>query len=287
MTGVRIDDTFHQGMAHDVARVEMGKVNTLDVGQHLHCMYQVRLAMKEERSDPVTALQGLIEEELLVQRASALRLGLGQTTEWEIDRLIVQSLLKDMESRVSPSSISDEDIAQDFETHKDQLVRPERRKTAHVLARAQTPEAEAFANEVLAEFRRADDPMEVFERYVIDPPARDFEVRAEDLPPISEKAGFAQEFKDAVFAARAPGPLTRAVRTEYGWHAIIVEEIETGETGNLESLQGEIRDRLTRKRRFEALAAMVREAEASGVLKRNEDVIERSLRTDLFDEDER
>ncbi len=264
---------------------QMGDVSVATVGGRPIYAFQVREVMREEGVDRSGALQRLIDEELLVQDAERFGLGKSQQVRQEVERRMVQSLLADIEERESPESVSAEEVREDFETYKDKLIVPERRKVFHVLAAAQTKEAEAFANAVLAELRRADDPKKVFERYLLDPPKHKFKVRAEDLPAITTKTGFEEEFKTAVFAPKRPGALARAVRTSHGWHAIFVEKIEPGEDKTLADLDSDIRTRLSQKHRFEAMASIVREAEAAGVAKRNEEVIGRALKTDLFKED--
>lgn len=264
---------------------EVGDVAVAKVGDNGIYAFQVRAVMRDEGVDRDVALQSLIEEELLVQHAERLRLGRSQEARWEIDRRMVQLLLADIEGKESPESISAEEVREDFETYKDRLVVPEQRKVFHVLASAKTKEAEAFANKVLTELRRADDPKKIFERYLSDPPKQAFKVRAEDLPAITAKTRFEKEFKDAVFAANRPGPLAKAVRTSHGWHAIFVEEIQPGENKTLADLDADIRQRLAQKHRFEAMASIVREAEAAGVARRNDHVIERAVKTELFKHD--
>jgi hypothetical protein len=224
------------------------------------------------------ALDALIGEELLLQEAQ--REGLSEDPEAmrSVDRMMVRALLRDLERENTPQGISSRQVRTDFERNRELYQVLERRGSWHVLVKADTTQARELAAAILAEARRADDPREVFKRYAegaADP--LDLPVVVEELPPITIKAEIEKPYKDALFAAKAPGPLKEPLRTSYGWHAIVLTEIQPGEVRTLTDVEDEIRERLSRKQRFEALVELVNRLEAENRVVYNRAVVGRLM----------
>ncbi len=251
-----------------VARVDGRPIGAADVAAR----------MRADAVDARTALDALIDEELLVQEAE--RQGFVELPEDRrtAERIMVRSMLRDFEEELSPESITAEEVQADFDEHGEKLQILERRDSWHILVREPGEEGRALAESILRELRGAEDPRAVFDRYAgDDAPDTPFKVKAEDLPAITRKARIEDPYKDALFAAESEGVLEEVVKTSYGWHAIVLTEITPGERRTVQDLDGEIRERLSQKKRFERLVETVESLEARGLVHYNEASIERLL----------
>ncbi len=238
----------------------------------------VRERMMLDGVGATDALDALVEEELLLQEAQ--RAGLSEDPEAmrSVDRTMVRALLHDLERKNAPEEISKQEVRADFERNREQFQVLERRGSWHVLVKADTLEAREIAAAILTEVRQAEDSRAVFERYATGA-ADDIElsVVVEELPPITIKADIEKPYKDELFAAKSPGPLREPVRTSYGWHAIVLTEIQPGEVRTLADVEDEIRDRLSQRRRFEKLVELVKRLETEGRVVYDQAVVDRLM----------
>jgi hypothetical protein len=239
---------------------------------------EVEARMVAEGVSAEVALEQLIDEEILVREAERRGLTASEEGERTIERAMVRAMLHDLEKETTPESISEEEVREDYALHADKLQVPERRRSWHILVKDRSEAGQALAESILRELRKADDPRAVYERYVDGAgEGTEIEVTAEDLPAISEKAGFKKSYKAALFAAESEGPLKNAVKTSYGWHAIVLAEILPAEHSTLDDVEAEIRERLSQKKRFERLVEIVQDLEAKGLVQYDEQGVERLL----------
>lgn len=238
----------------------------------------VRKRMTLDGISAQAAVDAIVEEELLL--LGAQRAGLPEDPEAarRVDRTMVRALLHDLEKENTPEGLPDEQVREDFEVNREQFQVLERRGSWHVLVKSDTEEAREIAASILAEARVADDPREVFDRYADDAADHlDLPVVVEELPAMTMKAQIEKPYKDALFKAKTLGPLKEPVSTSYGWHAIVVTGIQPGEVRTFAEVEDEIRERLSRKQRFERLAEVVQRLEAEGLVEYDEALVERLM----------
>ena len=258
--------------ARDVAR-PVARVGSRSIGAA-----EVEALAGAEAIDPEAALQRLIDEELLAQEAERLGFTVEREGERTIERLMVRSMLHDMEKENTPESISEEELRNDYALHEDKFRIPERRRTWHVLVKDKGDGAEALAASILRELHRAQDPHAVFERYADGAPEGvDLEVLAEELPPVAEQAGLEKAYKDAIFSAKSEGPLKNLVETSYGWHAIVVAEIMPAEQLSMADVEEASRFRISQGKRTAMLVRTVQALTAEGLIQYDEEGVERLL----------
>jgi len=239
---------------------------------------EVEARVEAEGVSAEAAIDQLIAEELLVREAERLGLIVSEDGERTIERAMVRAMLHDLEKENTPGSISEEEVREDYVLHADKLQVPERRHSWHIVVKDSSEAGRARAESILRELRRADDPRTVYERYVDGAPdGTDFEIKAEELPAISKNAGFKKRYKTALFEAKSEGPLKDVVKTSHGWHAIVLVEILPEEHTTLDEVEGEIRERLSQKKRFEQLVEIVQALEAKGLVQYDEEGVERLL----------
>ena len=199
-----------------VARVGNDEIGASDIAA---------LAASENLS-PEDALDRLISEAVLAQEASSRGYAISREGERAAERLMVRTMLHDLEKEATPEAVTAAEIRADYERYESKYRVPERRRAWHVLVRDAGPEAKALAEAILKEIRSAPDPRAVFARYQegrYEP--KPYDILAEELPAVIQDTTFEKPFQDALFGAKTEGPLRSVVQTSHGWHAIFVEEI--------------------------------------------------------------
>jgi hypothetical protein len=259
----------HDPIADDiVARVGGRSIGALEVEE--------RMAVGEVGAE--AALDRIIDEALLLQEAE--RLGFTEDREDEriFERLMVRTMLYDLEQENMPESISEEEIQKTYALHTDSFRAPERRRSWHILVEEQSEAAEALADSILRELGQARNPKTVYERYADGgPESLTLDVRVEDLPAVSKMAKLEKSYKDAIFAAESEGPLKKVVETSYGWHAIVVAEILPETVRTIDEVEDEIRRQLSQAKRFAKIAAIVQSLEARGLVHYDQQGVDRML----------
>jgi parvulin-like peptidyl-prolyl isomerase len=239
---------------------------------------EVESRMAADEVGAEAALERLVDETLLAQEAERL----GFTEDWgdqrSIERLMVRTMLHDLEEKNTPKSISEEEVREVYSLHADEFRVRERRRSWHILVEDESEAAEALAGSILREIQKAGDPRTVFVRYADgEPEGLAFDVRAEDLPAITEKAGMKKPYKDELFAAKSLGPLKNVVKTSYGWHAIVVAEILPEEVRTVDEAEDDIREQVSQTKRFREIVAIVQGLEAQGLVHYDEQGVKRLL----------
>jgi hypothetical protein len=252
-------------VADVIARVGGRSIGAAEVGAR----------MQSDGLSAEAALEGLIEEEVLVQEAQRLGFREDRESEREVERLMVRTMLRDFERLHTPASVSEAELREDYAMHAEKFQIPEGRLSWHILVKESNDEGRRRAESILREIREASDPRDVYDRYAkADSPP---DLKAEDLPTISRKANIQKPYKDALFEAKAAGPLKKAVKTSYGWHAIVLAEIVPAQHQSLADVEEESRERLSQKNRFENLVEIVEGLRAQGLVVYDEAGVERLL----------
>ena len=267
------DETRFARSDQSIVADVVARAGTVSIGAS-----EVASRMALEGLDAETAVEQLIEEAALVQEAERSGFAENREDELGIERLMVRTMLHDLEKENTPESISGEEVREAYALNASEFQVPERRRSWHILVQSQSEAAEALAESILRELERADDPRTVYERYVDGGPEdMSLTLIAEDLPAITKKASLKKSYKDAVFGAKTEGPLKNVVNTSYGWHAIVVTEILPEEIRAFEEVEAELRERLSQKRRLGAIVAIVQGLEAEGLVQYDEQAVQRLL----------
>jgi len=261
-----------QGGARSVADV------VAHVGGRAIGLSEVEALMEAEELDAETALQQRVDQELLAQEAERLGFAVEPDGERMVERLMVRTMLHDLEKENSPESITKEELSEDYAFYIDKFRIPERRRSWHILVKDSGEAAESLAKSILRELRQAKDPRAVFDRYADGgPEGTELEVTTEDLPAIAKIGSLEKPYEDALFDAESEGPLNEVVETSYGWHAIVVAEIVPAEQLSIEDVEDESRDRLSHAKRALKLVKTVQALQTEGLVEYNAEVVDRLL----------
>jgi parvulin-like peptidyl-prolyl isomerase len=248
------------------------------VGAHSIGAAEVRSRVVAEGLSAQAALAQLIDEAALLQETERSGFTEDRRDVRSIERLMVRTMLRDLELENTPASIPEEDVRGAYALNASEFEVPEQRGSWHILVESQSEAAEALAESILRELEDADDPRAIFDRYADGgPEGLAFDVKAEDLPLITTRSPFKKAYKDAVFGAKSKGPVKKTVKTPYGWHAIVVTEIIPADVRTLEEAEDELRLRLSQKRRLGAVVAIVQKLEAEGLVQYDEKGVESLL----------
>lgn len=239
---------------------------------------EVESLMAADQMSAEDAVQQLVDEVVLATEAARLGLSVSSKGSRAVERRMVRSMLRDLESEATPDSITEEELEEDYERYLDKYRIPELRRSWHLLVKDSSEKGRALAASILRELRQADDPRAVFERYEErELEEGEIEVVAEDLPAVPRKSGLERSFAEALFEAKAEGPLKDLVETSYGWHAIFLAEIRAKEVKSRADVEEETRNRISQAKRLTKVVRIVQALNAEGLVSYNDAGVERLL----------
>lgn len=185
------------------------------------------------RTGGITALEALrrLEAERVLERlAASSPAAADPAVERAARRAAVRALLaRDVEAGREPETVS----AADLEARRVEIAAglsaPETRRASHALiplsdgaSEAQVEAAFRLARRIRDEVRSSETPSAALDGYA--GPQGGLEVTVEHMDPLRREDVVAP-FADALFSAAEPGLIGEPVRTSYGVHVIVLEEI--------------------------------------------------------------
>jgi peptidyl-prolyl cis-trans isomerase D len=143
--------------------------------------------------------------------------------------------------------VADSEVRDAYEKSKDSYVEPEKRRGRHVLIQVGEGKDDAAArrkaDEVLAKANGGEDFAELAKKNSDDTGSAQ---NGGDLG-WAERGYFVPEFADALFGMK-PGEIRGPVKTQFGYHVIKLEEVQTGKVRTFEEVRGELESQLRRDR---------------------------------------
>ena len=212
------------------------------------------------------ALRRLLNEAALEHVAASRGYADSRVVRRGLDRASVHVFLRTaIESAVIEDDISTDDVEKYYVEHQHRFNHAERRASAHLLARVE-PGASAhewesqrrYVARLLPRLQQASEPVQ--ELFALARGQADKDVVAEVVSPLPADSEQARPYANALFEATGPGIIPHPIRTEHGWHAIVVTHIEGAKAKSLEEATEEIRSQLVSDRRSRELAGHVRSA---------------------------
>jgi peptidyl-prolyl cis-trans isomerase C len=179
------------------------------------------------RLQPQEALRKLQAERLLA--AEADRRGYAKSTETQ--RLARQALVQTLLARDVEANISDARLEAAYEAQKERFEQTELRRSKHLLVAltakatpAEQTAARVFVEHAIAQLQASQSLDQTLDSLRRSAPAN-LKLRVEQLPPAKREGSFVAAFSQALFSLAAPAVVPEPVRTEYGYHAIVLTEI--------------------------------------------------------------
>jgi hypothetical protein len=249
----------------------------------------VRALMHASGWTATEALRSLQDELLLGDSAKASGYGEGEAVRGLQRQLAVQALLdRDIERPSTPAGITDAEIERAYRAQAGRFSKNEARMAVHVLARVDadqsdsrlSQEALAFIRGVIADLERSKDIEASFVRYD-GLQGYPFKISAERLPPIEKDSPVLEPFKEALFSMKRSGVFPKPVRTKYGWHAIVLYEIQPASTIPLKEAATTLREEMALRQRKTRLETLFAELKKAYSIQLFEPVIREVLRSSL------
>ena len=160
----------------------------------------------------------------------------------ESDRLEYAELRLD--ALAAAQSITDADLHAAYDKAKTRLLVPEKRHARHILITGKDDAAAlAQAQQVLAQAKAGKDFGELAKQYSQDPGSAQ---NGGDLG-WAERSSFVAPFSDALFGM-AVGEIKGPVKTQYGYHIIRLDEIQTAKGKSFEEARPDLEAQLRRDR---------------------------------------
>jgi PPIC-type PPIASE domain len=232
-------------------------------GQPIHAAEVDRLARDSDMT-PQAALGRLTAERLLEDEAERRGYGARLETDHVARQALVQALLERAVEHAPETQVTQVEIDTAYAAARERFEVPELRTATHVLAalpKQASPEHEREAREFIADairrLRSNVDRDATLDALRAEKPA-DFQVQVQQLPAAPAHGMFVQEFADALFSLNAPGVVPEPVRTPFGYHAIVVTDIEPAHNAPRPEADATLRTELEtqkRKARVDALLA--------------------------------
>lgn len=215
---------------------------------------------------PRVALERLIDETLLTLAAEREAGGRDAEADGAARQALVQALLARSVEAI-PVEIDPAALEEAYDANRGRFDAPERRRSAHVLARvpegADDADAAAWIAEVHRELREAADPLAALLAVRRRPlEALGFEVLVQEIAALGRDAETDAAYLDALFARESSGLVPAPVRTSMGWHAILVTGIEPARTTTREEALETLRGEREAEVRYGALARLLAEIAA-------------------------
>jgi parvulin-like peptidyl-prolyl isomerase len=214
---------------------------------------------------PQAALARLTAERLLEDEAERRGYGARLETEHVARQALVQALLERAVEQAPETQVSQSEIDAAYAAARDRFEVPERRTATHVLAalpKNASPEQDRAARDFIADairrLRSSADREATLEALRSEKPA-DFQVQVQQLPAAPAHGMFVQEFADALFSLSAPGVVPEPVRTPFGYHAIVLTNIEPAHSTPRAQADATLRGELETKKRKARLEAVLDE----------------------------
>jgi hypothetical protein len=218
------------------------------------------LTRKTSLSAPA-ALRRLQAERLLEQEAERRGYDAASSAQYVSRQALVQVLLA---HDVEAEPVSDAEIAAAYAAAGTRFATPEKRASTHVLAmlpkgataeqeQAASTFAETACKRLLAV--KGDAAMTAALDELRDAKPPQFKVVVQTLPAVAREGAFVPAFSEALFSVPGRGVVAQPVRSEFGFHVIVITDIVPSVVTPLEAASDTLRDELTTSKRQRRLAS--------------------------------
>lgn len=196
---------------------------------------------------------------------------LAQSVQSTWQRWLAQTVLEhEVEHKITPTSISEADLEASFAKNRRRFEKPERRSSTHLIAVVNAgqsvngtssvdEQAKAFIESAIEYVKGKSHPAAELQNFLDATPKNllSFNAMVQDVPPLDKEAKAEPTYLEALFSAPNLGLIPKAIRTGYGWHAIVLTQIQPAfQTPKTQAIHA-LRDELTAQRRKMAVGALI------------------------------
>jgi foldase protein PrsA len=157
-----------------------------------------------------------------------------------MNQMIISKLKDDVTKNIS---VTEEEVRNYYETHKDQFSNPETIRVRHILVKSMDE-----AKKVKERLKKGEDFAKVAREVSIDSGTKDL---GGDLGYFS-RGKMVKPFEDAAFSLRKKGEISDIVQTEFGFHIIKLEDRKPAEVLSFESAKEKAQSLLRKEKEEKA-----------------------------------
>lgn len=275
---------------------QVGGAVVATVDGHPITVADVEAQIRAEGGTPEEALAALERQTLLALEAERLGYGERSDVRRETRRATVQALLATIEREHPSSAIDEAELRRTYDEAVsgrpgqpptgERFVIPEKRRSEHVLVRVEDAsrerEARRVASALLAELERDPGALETTLAALRGQTEREgFPLLVEEVPFVARDGSLEAGFEEVLFAGDAAGIRSELARTSFGWHVVIVREIQARVERTFEEVASELREEATNQRRFQALIALLDRLRAEAGVELVPAGVEAALRVEI------
>lgn len=180
------------------------------------------------------------------------------------NRLRTNLTVRNLMSSVTTATVSDAEIEAYFREHRKDFDRPEQVRVKHILL-----DSQQMAEFVLGKLQRGTPFEELARQYSNDPGSRE---QGGDLGFVSH-GQLVPEFEETAFALK-PKQVSSIVRTQYGYHLILLVERRPPQPASLTQARNQIRNQLLSGKQEAAFAQWLKNIKATAKIARADRPIE-------------
>jgi peptidyl-prolyl cis-trans isomerase D len=276
---------------------QVGGAVVATVDGHPITVADVEAQIRAEGGTPEEALAAVVRQTLLALEAERFGYGERRDVLRETRRATVQALLATLEREHPPSAIDDATLRRAYDEAlssgqrgqpptSERFVIPEKRRSEHVLVRVEDAsrerEGRRVASALLAELERDPSAVEATLATLRSQTEREgFPLLVEEVPFVARDGSLEVGFEEVLFSGDAPGLRAELARTSFGWHVVIVREIQPRVVRTFDEVAPELREEATNQRRFQALIALLDRLRAEAGVELVPAGVEAALRVEI------
>lgn len=246
LTGVMIDRLIDERLIVQAARKRGGEANDAQV--------DAEMARITEQLGGAQGLQAALSQRNLtmVDARRIVRL-----------TLTVRALMP----LVTEVKVSDDEVRKSFTERRAQFDEAEQVRASHILIRASTPQEEERAKQTIVLIRgrlaKGEKFADLAKQYSEDPGSKS---NGGDLGFVA-KGSLVPEFEKVAFSLK-PAEVSPPVKTQFGYHLILVAEHKPARQATFAQVQGQIREQLLQQKREAAFQKWLEAARKQATIKR-------------------
>lgn len=235
---------------HVVATVGDMKIMDTDIEAIMSQIPEEVRAQYDSAEGKRAFVSSLTEVKVMAMEARKKGIDKDPDMKFKLDFMSEQVLARGLaESAVKDITITDEEITQYYNENKDKLTEGPKAKLRHILV-----DKEDAAKAVHAQLLKGDDFSKIAQEKSKCPSSKN----GGDLGWVS-KGMTVPEFENAAFALKK-GEMSGVVKTSFGYHVIICDEIEDAKTKDLAEAKDSIRQQIREERSKDVVEKLMEQA---------------------------
>lgn len=188
----------------------------------------------------------------------------GMTEEEYKKELSEQMMISKLRDEITKDiTVTDEEVKNYYDTHKEEFSNPETIKTRHILVKSREE-----AQKVKERLKKGEDFAKVAREVSIDPGTKE---QGGDLGYFS-RGKMVKPFEDAAFALKKKGDISDIVQTQFGFHIIKLEDRKPAEVLSFDSAKEKAQNLLRKEKEDKTFAGYIENLKSNAKIETFEEV---------------